>query len=100
MGPTSRVCCLYILYAGDLLCALAHEHLPILSLAEWENTEDTLQEMAELGPPLAGEKSEGLLISPKHTAEDVFRRRAGLSRKGHYGVKKRDDQLEALRKSA
>ena len=88
---------MFLKYADDLVCVLAHESLPILNLAEWENAEDTIRELGDLGLSSAEEKSESLLISPGMVVEDLFRRKAGLSRKGHYGVKTRDDQLETFR---
>ena len=94
---TGGVRCLFLVYADDLLCLLAHEHLPTLILAEWENAEDALQTLEDLGLSSAADKSESLLIPPGDMVGDLFRRQAHLTRRGHYEVKKRDDQLARLR---
>ena len=49
VGPTSDVVCQYLVYADDVLCAVAHPNKRVLRLAAWENAEDAEGVMHSLG---------------------------------------------------
>ena len=95
MGPIGWVIYRYILFADDVVCAMAHEHGATLQLVVWKTAGDVGRGLPGLGPGFAREKSGNLVISPAD-AEGGFHRRSPSSfRKGIFQIQKRGDQPAA-----
>ena len=72
-ADTARAVCI-LLYADDIMCALAHASRDTLSRLVWDTANISQEELTILGLISEAEKSEGFLLNPDFGGESLFRR--------------------------
>ena len=70
----SNVIWCHLIYADDVLCALAHEHQEIVISAAHQSADTHSTALSELGLGTTQEKSVNFLVPPSRTEDSFFRR--------------------------